>query len=354
MRSGPRTTVTTLAVAAGLLAAGCSGGGTAPGDRAGGTAGAPTTSAPATGPSSGQTPATASGTASSTASATASTTASATASPAADATAAGRRQLPRGGTTLFPRYRLVGYSGAPGSKAFGRLGVGDLDERVDEIERRARPYADGRTVLPVLELITVVATGSPGAGGDYSQRVPDATIARYLKAARRHKALLLLDVQPGRADFLPLVKDLRPWLEQPDVGLALDPEWAVGPKQVPGRVFGRTTGAELDGVAAYLDGIVRAERLPQKVMVFHQVAAKVVREQSAIRSRPGVAVIKSVDGIGSRSAKTDTWRVLVRDLPRGVRPGFKLFYVEDARHGKLMTPKQVLGLRPKPDYVLYE
>ncbi|GMA86784.1 hypothetical protein GCM10025868_20340 [Angustibacter aerolatus] len=76
-------------------------------------------------------------------------------------------------------------------------------------------------------------------------------------------------------------------------------------------------------MAAYLDGIVRAERLPQKVMVFHQVAAKVVREQSAIRSRPGVAVIKSVDGIGSRSAKTDTWRVLVRDLPRGVRPGFK-------------------------------
>nr|WP_284288695.1 hypothetical protein [Angustibacter aerolatus] len=63
----------------------------------------------------------------------------------------GAASPPRGGTTLFPRYRLVGYSGAPGSKAFGRLGVGDLDERVDEIERRARPYADGRTVLPVLE-----------------------------------------------------------------------------------------------------------------------------------------------------------------------------------------------------------
>ena len=57
-------------------------------------------------------------------------TAKGTAAP----TAAGPGELPRGGRTLFPRYRLVGYSGAPGSKAFGRLGVGDLDERVREIE----------------------------------------------------------------------------------------------------------------------------------------------------------------------------------------------------------------------------
>jgi hypothetical protein len=283
----------------------------------------------------------------------------ATGDPAGTPTATGSAtaaagELPRGGRTVFPRYRLVGYSGAPGSVAFGRLGVGDLDDRVREIERRARAYDDDREVLPVLELITVIANASPGPDGDYNSQVADATIRRYLAAARRHRALLLLDIQPGRADFLPVVKSLRRWLEQPDVGLALDPEWAVGPGQVPGNVYGRSTGNELDSVARYLDDLVQEKGLPQKVMVFHQVAASVVRSQDDIRERPGVVVIKSVDGIGSREMKTKTWRVLVRDLPPAVHSGFKLFFMEDRRHGPLMTPQQVLKLRPKPEYVLYE
>ena len=278
----------------------------------------------------------------------------ATPAPTAAPTSAPALQLPRGGRTVFPQYRLFGYSGAPGSAAFGRLGTGNLDARVREIDKRGRAYAGGRKVLPVLELITVIVDDVPGKDGDYNRRVSDATIRTYLAAARRHKALLLLDVQPGRDDFITVAKELEPWLKQPDVGLALDPEWAVEKGQVPGRVYGRTTGAELDSVAAYLDSLVRANGLPQKVMVFHQVAAKVVRSQERIRTRPGVVVIKSVDGIGSRGAKKATWQVLVRGLPPSIHPGFKLFYNEDARHGPLMTAAQVLALKPTPEYVLFE
>jgi hypothetical protein len=209
-------------------------------------------------------------------------------------------------------------------------------------------------VLPVLELVAVIANRLPGKDGDYSQRVDDATITTYLAAARRHKALLLLNVQPGRARFIDVVKGLEPWLRQPDVGLALDPEWAVKPGQVPGSVYGSTTGRELDGVARYLDGLVRRYDLPQKVMVFHQVAASVVRDQSAVHQRDGVVVIKSVDGIGSRASKTATWRTLVKALPDSIHPGFKLFFDEDTRHGPLMTPAQVLALKPRPEYVLFE
>jgi hypothetical protein len=263
-------------------------------------------------------------------------------------------QLPRGGREIFPTYRLFGYSGSPGASAFGRLGIGDLDARVRELERRGAAYADGRRVLPVLELVTVIAHARPGADGDYNQRVSDATIRRYLAAARRHKALLLLNVQPGRADFIDVVRELEPWLRQPDVGLALDPEWAVNKGQVPGEVYGSTTGGELDRVATYLEGLVRQYDLPQKVMVFHQVASRVVRHQSAVRSHPGVVVVKSVDGIGSRAAKTTTWTTLVKNMPAAIHPGFKLFFDEDARHGKLMTPAQVLALRPEPEYVLFE
>ncbi len=279
----------------------------------------------------------------------------ATTTPTASPTPEPRPELPRGGRVLFPRYRLVGYAGAPGAEALGRLGIGDLDERAAEIERRLAPYAmDGRRLLPVLELIATVVQASPGSDGLYRVRQSSDVIREHLRAARRVHGLLLLNIQPGRADFLDEVKAYERWLRQPDVGLALDPEWAVGPGERPGGVYGSTTGAELDEVGRYVAGLVSRYDLPQKPIVFHQVARSVVRDLQSLRKRAGVVWIRSVDGIGSREDKQKTWRAITRGQPRWVHAGFKLFYVEDRRHGALMTPRQVLALRPRPEYVLYE
>ncbi|HYY12170.1 MAG TPA: hypothetical protein VE781_14635, partial [Kineosporiaceae bacterium] len=274
---------------------------------------------------------------------------------AAPGAAAPARELPRGGRVLFPKYRLVGYSGAPGSKAFGRLGIGDLDARVTEIEKLARGYRAGREPLPVLELIAVVVQRYPGRDGMYRVRMGDDVIGQYLAAARRHKALLLLNIQPGRARFVDEVRAMSRWLKEPDVGVALDPEWAVKPGQTPGRVFGSTTGAVVDDVSAYLDGVVTANALPQKALVVHQLNPQIVTGWQALRRRSGVAVVKSVDGIGSAGAKVSTWKRLVKGLPPTLHPGFKLFFDEDTEGGlRLMTPPEVLALKPQPEYVLYE
>ncbi|WBQ07402.1 hypothetical protein [Kribbella sp. CA-293567] len=261
--------------------------------------------------------------------------------------------LPRGGRQLFPKYQLVGYVGLPGSPALGPLDK-DLDAKADKLEKLAKAYAVGRTPLPVLELIVVVANGSPGKDGKYRNRISDEKIADYLEVARAHKMLLLLDIQPGRAKILDEVKRQERWLKEPDVGLAYDPEWAVGPGQVPGKVFGRTTGAELDSIAQYLSGLVAEHDLPEKAFVFHQLSARIVSNEKALKQHPGVAVIKSVDGIGSRSAKESTWRKLTPGMAPGVHGGFKLFYQEDTRHGPLMTPAEVMALKPRPEFVVYE
>jgi hypothetical protein len=255
--------------------------------------------------------------------------------------------------TIFPKYQLVGYVGLPGSPALGPLDK-DLETKAAGLEKLSRAYAAGRTPLPVMELITVVAKASPGKDGMYRGRLPDAKIQEYLTVARKHRMLLLLDVQPGRAKILPEVKRLERWLKEPDVGLAFDPEWAVGPNQVPGRVFGRTTGAELDAIAAYLSGLVRTHKLPEKVFVFHQLSPRIVTGEQALKKHPGVVTIKSVDGIGARADKLQTWAKLTQRLPAGVHAGFKLFRVEDTRHGPLMTPPQVLALKPRPEFVVYE
>ncbi len=271
------------------------------------------------------------------------------------AVAVPRRELPRGGTELFPRYRLFGYSGNPTAGAFGRLGIGDIDERADELEEQGLDYARGREVMPVLELIAVVAIKAPGADGTHSEAVPDEVVDAYLAAARRHQALLVINIQPGTGDFLPAVQRFERWLLEPDVGVALDPEWSVEPGQIPGDVYGSTTGAEIDSVSAYLAGLVQGANLPQKALVFHQVAERIVRDEQDIVARPEVAVIKSVDGIGSPAAKIDTYELLTDDLSPAVIAGFKLFFVEDkAESGRVMTADEVLDLRPVPEYVLFE
>jgi hypothetical protein len=91
--------------------------------------------------------------------------------------------LPRGGREVFPRYRLVGYAGVTGASTLGRLGTGPLHQRLTEIERRAKPYAAGRDILPVVEVIGTIVQGRPGRDGKYRVRLTDAQIAKYHKAA---------------------------------------------------------------------------------------------------------------------------------------------------------------------------
>ncbi|GHJ36882.1 hypothetical protein [Streptomyces sp. TS71-3] len=264
-------------------------------------------------------------------------------------------ELPRGGRTLFPAHRLFGYCGLPGAAALGRLGTGDPEQRADEIEERAHAYSGGRTALPVFELLACVADASPGPDGTYRTRTPDDTIGRFHELARKHRAMLLLNIQPGRASVLDEVKALHDWLVHPDVGVALDPEWEMGPGQVPGNTYGYTDGGELNSVAHYLSGLIDDHHLPEKPLVFHEVATSVVGDRGSLRPHPGVVPIMSADGIGSPGLKRATWHRLVRNMPDGLHTGFKLFYDEDTRGGTgLMSPKDVLALRPQPEYVMYE
>jgi hypothetical protein len=264
------------------------------------------------------------------------------------------RELPRGGRTLFPDHRLVGFCGTPGAPKLGEL-QGNLPAKARALETRAAPYAQGRKILPVFELIAVVVQGWPGSDGKYRRRVDDSVVDDYLRAARESRALLLLNIQPGQSDFLTEVKTFERYLREPDVGVALDPEWAMKPKQKPGQFYGQTTGATVNEVAAYLSSLVDQCRLPEKALVFHEVVRQVVRDETSIAPWPGVAVIKSIDGLGPVHAKMATYANLMERTAAGVHPGFKLFFDEDTRNGnRIMTAKEVLALSPQPEYVMYE
>jgi hypothetical protein len=180
-------------------------------------------------------------------------------------------------------------------------------------------------------------------------RQPNAIIRRYLRAARRIHALLVLDIQPGRSDFFTEATHLRRWLKLPDVGLALDPEWRVEPGQVPAQVIGHVGAREVNATTAWLADLVARRRLPQKLLIVHHFTDGMV-PVDRLKPRPGLAYVLNADGFGSDAVKIAKYRRFVRHAP-GFRRGFKLFYHEDSR---TMSPARVMRLRPRPDVVVYE
>jgi hypothetical protein len=180
-------------------------------------------------------------------------------------------------------------------------------------------------------------------------RQADAVIGRYLRAARQAKALLVLDIQPGHADFLEEARHFERWLREPDVGLALDPEWHT-PGVQPGSVIGSVDSFTVNAVSAWLARIVRRGRLPEKLFIVHQFTEDMIEGKERVKRRPGLAITMNVDGFGDRPNKISKYDAFTSEAVR-FHDGFKLFYKEDLN---LMTPGAVLGLRPPPDLVVYE
>jgi hypothetical protein len=260
-------------------------------------------------------------------------------------------QLPRGGRRIFPDFRVVAFYGAPQSDRLGVLGIGPPDRVARKLRRVARGYAKrSRPALPAFELISTIAAAAPGDDGLHRMHQPDAVIERYLRAARKARALLVLDIQPGRGDFLSEAMRLERWLREPDVGLALDPEWHVGPVDLPGRVIGSVTADEVNAVSAYVSRIVTENDLPEKLFVVHQFTSGMVKDKERVVRHRGLAVTMNVDGFGDRPNKISKYVQFTSELAR-FHDGFKLFYEEDTN---LMSPGAVLDLRPPPDLVVYE
>jgi hypothetical protein len=265
----------------------------------------------------------------------------------------GGSELPRGGTSVLPQHRVVGFYGAPQSPQLGELGIGSPASAAKRLRRQVRPYArrSRQPILPVFELLGTIALASPGDDGKYRARQSNGVIRRYARVAERNRFLLMLDIQPGRSRFIDEVEHLKRWLRKPFVSVALDPEWNMGPNGVPGQGIGSVSAKMVNRVTRYLTGIVRRHDLPQKLVVVHQFTDSMIRHKEDLKRRPGVDMVLNADGFGTPEAKRSKYEQLSPSKRSGLFPGFKLFYEEDTN---LMSPKDVMRLKPRPDFVVYE
>lgn len=265
------------------------------------------------------------------------------------------KELPGGGYLPFPGRRMVALYGHPGTASLGMLGEQSATDAVVRARSLATEYAalTDTPVVPAFEVIATVAARSKGADGSYSRRAPVKRLLPWVEAAERAGAYVVLDLQPGRTDFLEQAKHYEELLRRPWVGLALDPEWRLRDDQVHLEQIGSVGVDEVNRVGGWLAALVREHDLPPKVLTLHQFRPSMIRDRERLdTSLDEVQWLVHADGLGGQGDKQATWRALRRDLPEGVWLGWKNFEDEDT---PMLTPQQTMAqVSPTPWFVSYQ
>jgi hypothetical protein len=271
-------------------------------------------------------------------------------------TAATGVELPGGGQLVLPDRTYVALYGTPGTPSLGVLGEQPPEATVTRAQEMAAAYQEltDEPVVPTLEIIVSIASDGPGEDGNYSTELPVERIRPLVDLAGEHGLYVVLDLQPGRTDFLTQAQRYEELLERPYVGLALDPEWRLRPDQEHLTQIGQVDVDEVNDVVAWLADLTRQHDLPQKVLVLHQFQARMIPEVDEVdRSRSEVAVLVHADGQGAQPDKQQTWRALHDHAPDVEHWGWKNFYDEDVP-GPL-TPEETMSLvDPVPDFISYQ
>lgn len=271
------------------------------------------------------------------------------------ATAQTGQQLPGGGQLVFDAKRYIALYGSPVTPALGVLGEQGTDETITLAASYAAEYDDltEDTVVPALEIIVTVASGSAGDDGNYSNEWPSDTFLPLIEAAAEAGQYVVLDFQPGRTPFLEQVQQYEDLLAYPNVGIALDPEWRLSDDQVHLQQIGSVGIDEVNEVVGYLADLVQERLLPQKVIVLHQFQLRMITDRQDLdTSRSEVALLIHADGLGTQGAKQATWRTLHENAPEGIGWGWKNFIDEDE---PMLSPKETYAdVDPVPDFVSYQ
>ena len=263
-------------------------------------------------------------------------------------------QLPGGGQILFPMHRLVALYGHPGDPALGALGQQDLRASIARARKTARAYRrlSSVPVTPAFEIIATVAEAHPGPDGSYSFESPLSLLRPWVSAATAARMYVVLDLQAGRASLLSQAKRYAPLLKLPNVGLALDPEWKLGPRQLPLHQIGSVSASEVNGVSRWLAGLTARHHLPQKLLVLHQFQLSMIGDEHQLDTRNGdLAIVIHMDGQGSPQDKQETWNAVTKAAPPGVFFGWKNFYVKDH---PMMSPEQTMARTPRLSMISYQ
>jgi hypothetical protein len=258
---------------------------------------------------------------------------------------------------ILPDRRIVCYYGNPNSTRMGALGEFPKPEMLSRLRRQIADWerADPSTpVQPCLHMVAVVAQGEPGTAGHYRTIMRDETVQMVYDWAKEVDGIFIVDIQVGTDDIRNILPRFEWILKNPDVHLAIDPEFYMKDGSRPGSRIGTMDAADINYASEYLANLVRQHNLPPKVFVVHRFTQRMVTNYQNIKLRPEVQIVMHMDGWGAPWLKRDSYRDFVVREPVQFA-GFKIFYGNDTRNNStLMTPQDLLRLHPVPIYVQYQ
>jgi hypothetical protein len=152
--------------------------------------------------------------------------------------------------------------------------------------------------------------------------------------------------------LLALAEHYQSLLKLPDVGLALDPEWKLGPRQRPLRQIGSVSIGEVNSVVSWLARLTARYRLPQKLLELHEFRLTMIQDIQKLDTRNSdLAMVINMDGQGAPRSKQQTWAAVVGGAPKGVLFGWKDFYRKDT---PMLGPRATLNHQPAPVLISYQ
>jgi hypothetical protein len=249
--------------------------------------------------------------------------------------------------------RIIAFYGNPLSKRMGILGQNPKPEMLAGLASWTQVWQTADPLTPTkcaLELIAITAQAEPGEKNLHRARLSEAKIDEVLGWAREANCLLILDVQVGWSSVPDELPYLAKWLGEPDVHLALDPEWDMEPGVTPGSKIGRMSAADIQFGIDFVAEIVRGKNLAPKLVIVHRFRDFMVQNPELIRPVPEVRLLVNADGFGPPPSKFVTFNIARALMPTQLT-GFKLFFKNDK---PMLQPKDVLPLLPVPVFINYQ
>jgi len=259
---------------------------------------------------------------------------------------------------ILPFNRIVAYYGNFYSTGMGVLGEYPVPQMLAMLASTTAEWqaADPSTpVIPAIDYIAVTAQGSAGSDGMYRARMPADQVEKALGLANQVHGLLILDIQVGLSNVQTEIPLLKTYLEQPNVEIAIDPEFSMKDGAPPGTEIGTFDASDINWVANYMASIVTEYNLPPKVLIVHRFTEDMVTNTKKITPLPQVQIVMDMDGWGFPAKKVNTYEQVIEPEPVQFT-GFKLFYKADLQPpaDRLMTPAEVLSLTPAPSFIQYQ
>jgi hypothetical protein len=255
----------------------------------------------------------------------------------------------RDGPEPLSEAQVLSYYGSPYTADMGILGELPPAALLQRLQTHARSYdaLNGETaVRPAFHIVYATAQSEPQRSGSYLLHLDDETLQEYIDLACENGLLVFLDLQIGHSDVETEVRRILPYLEFPHVNVALDPEFAMAPGEIPGESIGSLDAADINAAQAILDEFLAERELPDKILVVHQFTPGMLTRPELLDEYERVKLVIDMDGFGPSEIKRVKYGWFAAPAEHS---GIKLFFRQDP---DLMSDADVLAL--EPDVIIYQ